>query len=950
VSLPRTGELRPLPANAPLQLDDPETGWLLESGRVQVFAARHESGRPAARHPLFSVGPGGLLLAPPRGAALALVAVGLEDDSVARPLPLAELGAGDAHETVQLVEGWISALAECVTISAPIEGVGLAVRQQSTVPAGQSAWAAAGVVWLADGGALHPYEEEPEDRTTIGLLPLPPKSWARASQDVSLTPLAGPDALARPETWAAGLARFERAVLARIARDLAAAAEAIEQRHEQRRIHDEELLERSYTRLGAVLERGPSYTPLPEERDPLFDAFRAVCTAVGVEAAVPPRSASVALADPIEAMGRASGVRVRQVVLDAGWWRHDSGPLLCRLAGDLRPVAVLPRAGGGYEIVDQQTRMRIRVGNASAALLAPEAVTVYRPLPFRPVTGRDVWRFVLRPVEGDLRRLALYGLGAGALSLVTPIVTETIFGRVVPGQERSSLLWLTLLLAALAVGSFTFALAQRLAFLRVDGRAMGDLQAALWDRLLDLPSPFFRRYSAGSLTIRAMGIEQIRLLATAAVVAAALAIPIGLFSLGLTFVLQPRLALFGLLAIALTAAVMVVFMRSQLPRQRRIQAVTRELFGTSMQLVEAVGKLRVAAAERRGFARWAASLGALKEAFYDAQLGFVAMTAFIVAAPAIATALILIGAATLPRGSISGATFIAFNTAFIQALAAVTGLVAVATFISQAVPLYETTRTILEERRETDVLRSDPGELLGDVDVSGVSLRYDADSPLVLDDVSFRAGAGEFVAIVGPSGAGKSSILRVLLGFETPEVGAVHYDGKELGTLDPRAFRRQIGVVLQSARLTPGDIFTNIVGARRLTMEDAWAAAEIAGLADDIRRLPMGMQTVVSEGASTFSGGQRQRLLIARAVAGRPRILLFDEATSALDNRTQAEVSDAIHRLRATRIVIAHRLSTVARADRIVVLEAGRIVQSGTYEQLMAIEGPFRRLARRQLA
>jgi NHLM bacteriocin system ABC transporter ATP-binding protein len=941
------GNPRPLPANAPLQLDDLETGWLLASGRVQVFAAQHESRRPAARHPLFSVGPGGLLLAPPPGAALALVAVGLDDESAARPLPLAELRAEDEHESAQLVEGWISALAGCVTSAAPSEGVRVAVGQQSTVPAGQSAWSTTGVAWLADGGALHPYGEEPEERTTIGLLPLPPKSWVKASEDVSLTPLAGSDALVRPEIWP-GIARFHRAVLARIARELAAAAEAIEERQQQRRIYDEELLERTYTRLGAVLERGRGYTPVTEERDPLFDAFREVCAAVGVEAAMPPRSG--ALADPIEAMGRASGVRVRRVVLDAGWWRHDSGPLLCRLAENLHPVAVLPRPRGRYEIVDQEKSTRTRVGKASAALLAPEAVTVYRPLPFRPVAGRDVWRFVLRPVAGELRRLALYGLGAGALSLVTPIVTETIFARVVPGLERSRLLWLTLLLAGLAVGSFTFALAQRLAFLRVDGRAMSDLQAALWDRLLDLPSPFFRRYSAGSLTIRAMGIEQIRLLAAPAIVAAALALPIGLFSLGLTFVLQPRLALFGLLAIALTAAVMVVFMRSQVPRQRRIQALTRELFGTSLQLVEAVGKLRVAAAERRGFARWAARLGALKQAFYDAQLGFVAMTAFIVAAPAIATALILIGAATLPTGSISGATFIAFNTAFIQALAAVTGLVGVATFVSEAVPLYETTRTILEEQRETDVLRNDPGELLGDVDLSGVSLRYDADSPLVLDDVSFRAGAGEFVAIVGPSGAGKSSIIRVLLGFERPEVSAVHYDGKELGTLDPRAFRRQMGVVLQSARLTPGDIFTNIVGTRRLTMEDAWAAAEIAGLADDIRRLPMGMQTVVSEGASTFSGGQRQRLLIARAVAGRPRILLFDEATSALDNRTQAEVSDAIHRLRATRIVIAHRLSTVARADRVVVLEAGRIVQSGTYEHLMAIEGPFRRLARRQLA
>jgi ATP-binding cassette subfamily C protein len=256
---------------------------------------------------------------------------------------------------------------------------------------------------------------------------------------------------------------------------------------------------------------------------------------------------------------------------------------------------------------------------------------------------------------------------------------------------------------------------------------------------------------------------------------------------------------------------------------------------------------------------------------------------------------------------------------------------------------------VLEATRETDAVRVDPGELRGQLDVAHVSLRYEEDSPLVLDDVTLAVEPGEFVAVVGPSGSGKSTLKRVLLGFEKPEDGTVRLDGEDIETLDPRAVRRQMGVVLQTAGLLPGDVFTNIVGARDLTMDDAWEAVRVAGLEDEIKAMPMQMHTFIAEGAMTISGGQRQRLLIARAVAGRPRVLLFDEATSALDNRTQAEVSAAISRLRATRIVIAHRLSTVRHADRIVVLVGGRIVQSGTFDELMAERGPFQDLARRQL-
>jgi ABC-type bacteriocin/lantibiotic exporter with double-glycine peptidase domain len=365
--------------------------------------------------------------------------------------------------------------------------------------------------------------------------------------------------------------------------------------------------------------------------------------------------------------------------------------------------------------------------------------------------------------------------------------------------------------------------------------------------------------------------------------------------------------------------------------------------------VDALGKLRVANATDRAFVRWVARYGRGKRAFFDAQIGFVRLTATLSAATALATALMFVGAATIGPEGISGATFLAFNAAFLQALTAATGLSVVGTFLGVAVPFFVNTTPILGPEREASPTGGESLLLHGGIEVSHVSMRYGEKEPLALDDVSLQVAPGEMLAVVGPSGSGKSSLMRVLLGFETPEVGSVHFDGHDLASLDARGVRRQMGVVMQSSGLLTGNILLNIVGARDLAVEDAWEAARVAGIERDIRALPMGMHTIVGEGASTFSGGQRQRLLIARAVAGRPKILLFDEATSALDNRTQAEVADAIANLRATRIVIAHRLSTVRRADRIVVIVGGKIVQVGTFPALMGVEGPFRGLARRQL-
>ncbi len=941
---------RPVPANRPLALDDPATAWLVTQGRVQVFAIRRDV-ETAAREPLLTVELGELILPPPAGAPLGILVVGLEDDTVVGAVPLADLASaaqnGAGQEVAQLVETWLDALA--LTLAEPLpseEGVSLVADEPAEIRSGGLAWPATRLVWVPSAGDLRLFDQ----RTAADvLLPLPPQAWVDTAAAVTVVPVAGAEALATSLGWA-GVTAFAEAYLERLRQRLDGAAQAAVELLETRQEYEQDLRTTTYTGLGAVLGGEVPRLRPGEETGAVLAALELVGEAQGITIQPPPRGAVGATADPVDTIARASGIRARKIVFEGAWWKLDAGPMLAELKEDGRPVAVLPRKRNGFEIVDPADGARTIVTPETAKLLGEEGHMLYRALPAHPLSSRDVLRFVLKPLWPDLRRLGAFALVAAGVSLLTPVLTKKIFSDVVPGLQRSNLIWLTMLLVVFAVSSFTFALAQQLAFLRLQGRASTDVQAAIWDRVLDLSLPFFRGTSAAGLAMRVMGIEQIRLLATSVVVTAILAVPIGVANLALAFVLNVRLGIFGAAALLLVAVVMGLLIRYQVPRQRRVQDATNDLFGVSMQLVEAVGKLRVADASRRGFAEWGKRFIVLKRSFYDAQLGFAAVTAFTVAVPALGTLLLIVGAATLKNGSISGATFLAFNTAFIQALTAITGLTTVATFLAQAVPLWENTRPILVSERETDLVKSDPGELRGLIEMSHVSFRYAADGPLIIDDVTFTAEPGEFVAFVGPSGAGKSSIMRILLGFEIPEIGTVRYDGKDLESLDPRALRRQMGVVTQSARLMAGDIFTNIVGARPLTVEDAWEAAEVAGVKADIEELPMGMHTFVSEGAGTFSGGQRQRLLIARAVVGRPRILLFDEATSALDNKTQAAVSEAIERLRATRIVIAHRLSTVRAADKIVVLQAGRIVQQGSYDELIEVEGPFQRLARRQLA
>jgi ATP-binding cassette subfamily C protein len=952
------GEPLVLGANAPLPLDDPTLAWIVEAGEAAVFAVELDGTAPLGpRRYVFSARPGEALfgLSSDAGTRLGYLAVGLADTRV-RPARLAALQqqADDPAARpplAKLLDGWVSGLAGGLVAVAPRTDAQLVPDQALALAADQTARPRQGVVWirLVAGDARFLDEEALATAGVAAPFPLAEATWLRATGDCSLVPSETLDALGDEAIWD-GLVAFHHVVRACQARQVAADAAAEAERLRQAAAHDRAAGRRALAELAAVIDPRPPVAPAPEGESPLLAACRVVGAALGVTVQSPPAAPAGGPRDELAAIAKASRLRTRQVSLTPDWWRQESGPLLGYLAADGQPVALLPTAGRRYDLVDPLAGTRRRVDPELAARVAPRAQAVYSPLPYHPLGAWDLIRFALRDSKLDLLYVLLLGGLSGLLSMAIPIATGLVFGTIIPRAEQAQLLQVAaaLVLSALAIALFN--ITRNLAILRVETQVSGPLQAAVWDRLLRLPAGFFREYSAGDLASRAMAIDEIRQNLSGAAVSTIVSSLFSVFNLALLFYYDVRLGLLALLLAVITVGVMVFASYRQLRYQRPLATLQGKISGLVLQLITGIPKLRVAAAEARAFAEWARAFAAQKRLSYGAENVTNWLQVYNAAWPIVTSMAVFAVVAYAEHGEISTGAFLAFSAAFAQFLAAALQVGVTISSVLQVIPQYERAQPILRTPPEVDASRADPGLLRGAVELSHVAFRYRPDGPLILDDVSLQAQPGEFIALVGPSGAGKSSLFRLLLGFEVPERGTIYLDGQDLAGLDTEAVRQQIGVVLQSGQVQPGSIFDNIVGSAPRSQEDAWEAARLAGLDTQIQALPMGMQTYVTEGGATFSGGQRQLLLIARALVRKPRILLFDEATSALDNRTQAIVSESLQQLQATRIVIAHRLSTIEKADRIYVLWGGKIAQCGTYAELVAAPGPFAELARRQLA
>lgn len=947
--------------------------WIVRSGRVDVFATRMKGGEPdGARTHLFRVEAGGPVFgvtgAEAAGDGLALIAVGSTGT---------ELGEVALEEVRALAaaEGTRRAAAE--TLSAWVEhlhrGVGGArQRKVRSLAPGEEAAVEAGAIVQADGRVA--WAQALEGKSLLmgradaavepgETLPLARGAWLEAATAGRLVMRTTEEVLADPASREAAWRAVERMhalLLAATEERIAAAHEAERRRQALRAREAGSIMNASLAQLAATLEpsgpRGPAMrlrAPGDASReDHLFAAFRLVAGAMGIplDQVVPP-DAGLRI-DPLDALAQASRVRIRRVVLNPGWWESDVGPLLGTLAEGKRPVAILPTARGGYEIFDPAARTTVAVTPESAATLGPFASALYRSFPAERLTPWAVLRFGLHESRADLATILLAATTMAALGLITPMATGLLFDAIIPSAEPGQMVQLTAVLLICAVATSIFQVVRGLALLRLETRMGTSVQAAVWDRLLALPIPFFRDYSAGDLAVRAMGVEEIRRTLSGAALAGLLS---GLFSLAnfaLLVYYDAWLAATAsvLVATALAASAGISWM--QLRSQREIVRIRAKASGMVLQLLAGIAKVKMVGAEVQAFGVWARLFSEQRIRRYRTRTLGNRLAVFNAAFPLLCTVVLFWSMMRRGEGedAMSTGQFLAFLAAFNLCLAG--ALAASKALIDSllVIPLYEQVKPILETLPEVAPGRNHPGELSGAVELQHVHFRYTEDGPPILRGVSVRIRPGEFVAFVGPSGSGKSTLFRLLLGFETPESGGVYYDEQDIFGLDIQAVRRQIGVVLQAGKLMPGDIFTNIVGSSLATMDDAWEAARMAGLDEDIRQMPMGMHTMLSEGGGTLSGGQRQRLLIARAVVHRPRILLFDEATSALDNRTQAIVSRSLEQLQATRVVIAHRLSTIVNADRIYVVVAGSIVESGTYSELLEKGGVFAEMAKRQLA
>ena len=659
-------------------------------------------------------------------------------------------------------------------------------------------------------------------------------------------------------------------------------------------------------------------------------------------------------------LAQKGNMQLRLVTLPDDWYKKDIGVMVGYLGEEKHLAALIPEAPDRYRAVTAAHPEGIPVTDETVQEIAKDAFACYAGFPARALKVMDLLKFMFKQCwKADYRTILITSLIAGLIPLATPIITETIFQDIIPILDRQGLATVT---QALMVTSFTTAalsVVRSIAIMRISTKIEISSESALWGRLLSLPPKFFRRYTVGELAGRMGGLSVVKGLVSGEFIGTVFSFIFSFWGVLLMCYYSIKLTL-AAIGVWIVYSIFEFFVfRRVLEFQRKIIAAANKTAGTVQQIFAGLAKFRVQGAEEQAYRLWSRDFG--DQWNWELRLRWQNNYTSVISSiqPFVLTLLLYYiavngtgepgqGGKAAQQG-IGYAQFMAFSAAYSSFNATLGKIMGFVGTLFGIQPQIENLRPILQEVPETTEDKVDAEALSGAVEVSHLSFAYEGGEE-VLHDVSFRVRAGENVAIVGKSGCGKSTLVRCLLGFETPTKGSVYYDGQNLADLSLSSVRTQMGVVLQNGQLMTGDIFTNIVGTRLLTQDDAWEAAEAAGIAEDISEMPMGMQTVISEGSSNISGGQRQRLMIARALVGKPAILIFDEATSALDNRSQSIVTESLDKLHATRIVVAHRLSTIRGCDRVIVLDDGRVAEEGGFDELVAKGGLFAELVKRQVA
>ena len=668
------------------------------------------------------------------------------------------------------------------------------------------------------------------------------------------------------------------------------------------------------------------------------------------------------------------GIGLRRITLEQDWYRGDSGIILIfyNIDDKTKELGIcLPQTENRYRLITSSNPDGIEVTEKIAVAFDKEGFVCYAGLPPEKITLKDLFKFAFNQTwSTDWRTIFIASFAMGIIPIITPIVTETIFADLIPILDRQGLA--TVAQVAMVAGFTSAALnvVRSVALLRFSVHVDMALESAILARVLALPTKFFRQFTSGNLAARMQGLSRIQTFLQGEMVGTIFNFVFGFWSLGLMCYYSVKLTGAALLIWSVYSLISFFILNRLTNFNRKQTAAYNETAGILQQIFTGLTKFRVKGAEEDAYNLWGQKFGeewkwnyvvrwqknyttilsAMQPILLSMFLYYFAFKEIVEAAATSATSASGASAAgDLMETGLTYATFIAFQAAYSAFNVALIGIFpAIQEFVAIR-PLLENLQPILDAEPESSSDKPEADVLSGAIEVEGLTFAYGENLPDVLKDVSFRIKAGESVALVGSSGCGKTTLMRLLLGFEQPKSGAIYYDGYDLSELSAASVRAQMGVVLQGGQLMTGNIFYNIVGMSNLMLDDAWAAAKAAGIDEDICQMPMGMQTIISEGSSNISGGQRQRILIARALAAKPAIIILDEATSALDNRTQAIVTESLDRLNATRIIVAHRLSTIRNVDKIFVLDGGRIVESGTFDELVANGGMFAGFVKRQV-
>ncbi len=957
----------PCAGNLPLDMSDSESVWFVETGAVDIFLVERQDGVEQTALQLLMRAEAGRLLpgvAPQsEETTLSLIAKGLPG-TVLRQLSISELSAVSGAELAALVDTWIMDISAALSrdvMYPPLPDVLVEVGQTSTAQ-GSTFSTRTGVCWVrlptsAPGaglfmGLVEAPTGEPDETAPPEVLPLTPANWLKVTPPQRLFDVLSSEALAVDDRLLPALTLFHKFVFSteRINRMLMVVDQANLERASTagRRVDEDRARRKLFSVSG-----GSEQESVEDDDSALARVLGMIGRHEGIKFKWPVRTDAPEIPPDLVDILDLSSVRGRRVRLDEGdcWWVGDSGAMLAFRAEDGAPVALLPGMPGRYRMFDPATERLTRVTPECADTLEDEAWLFYRPLEPEAIRPRDLLWIFGNGLGTGLARFATAGLVSGLIMLLPAVILGFIVNQVIPTGEFGLLYSVTAGLATFAVIWALIHIFQGMALMRLEGRIASRIEAAFWDRLLRLPLGFLHRYPSANRAMRGMAFQRLRDIIQGVTANNVLSIIFLLPALGVIFFYDVALgSITTALGFLFLLVTLLVGLQQVSPYERMIRASHR-LTGVLFQIINGISKLRIEGAEGSVYAVWARHYGEQQSAELELGAWDARLRAFGAALPLLASAALFLVVGLRGLENLSTGDFLVIYTAFMLFVTGVVRLGASFGAVAAVAPEIAQIRPFLTEVPEVSSGQKPVEYLGGDLVFDHVSFRYDPEGPMILDDVSIHARRGEFIAIAGESGTGKSTLFRLALGLNEPSAGTIYYDGRDLRQLNVKQVRQKVGSVPQNAGLHPQDLWDNISADKEnMDADTVWRAARDAFVDQDIAKMPMQMLTCVGDSQSVLSGGETQRITIARALARDPRILLLDEATNFLDNDNQLKIMNRLAQLPMTRIVIAHRLSTLRQADRIYVMQSGKVVEQGSYQELITVDGVFSELVRRQQA